>query len=256
MTESVMWQGSISARECDADTGPRTARLLSFGMSPKVYQSGVIVRRNGSLNWCGSYPPLLHRLVSARPLVILISAWPSTDIGCRDHIFDPEQGLALGLALMSPPLTQHTAEHAKIVVLGGGGGTLTMALHSLYGGKLQQDMVELDPNVITAAHEIFGLEKDHPSISVHCANGLDFLAAAESSSCVSLASYHFRLCCTRTYRFDGFVLGGFGDVMFTLPRPTLLSPDTTPSLSMSAPTTLSTEPHSKSQRLHLLTRLS
>eukprot|EP00038_Savillea_parva_P004312 m.136347 g.136347 ORF g.136347 m.136347 type:complete len:121 (-) comp11431_c0_seq1:105-467(-) len=41
-----MWTDDLQALRCDASSGPCPARLLSFGRSAKVYESGAIVSRD------------------------------------------------------------------------------------------------------------------------------------------------------------------------------------------------------------------
>lgn len=100
----------------------------------------------------------------------------------RDHIFEPEQALGLSLALLSPALTMDGVDRRDVAVLGGGGGTLTMALHTLYRGRLRQDVVELDPDVITAGQEYFGLVKDDPAVTLYNCDALEFLKKAPDAS--------------------------------------------------------------------------
>ena len=152
-------------RENGLRVGPNRARLFAFSSSPQVYQSGVIVagvEGNDVLDW--------------------------------SYVFEPEQALMLATCLASPSLwacssepgqeDSACAEPRRIAVVGGGGGTLPMAL--VAAPKLHSnvtcDMVEIHGAVIRVATDYFGIGEHKDRINVHHTDGMEFLLSAPDAS--------------------------------------------------------------------------
>lgn len=153
ISEGLSWVGKLGG-DLDENTGPRATRLLSFGRSPKVYQSGLVLKKDDSF-----YP---------------------------QYIFEPEQAMALGLALVKPTISKVSEHKIRVVLVGGGGFTLTTALRHIYTDCLTIDAVELHAAVIEAAHRSFGLPRSAPGLNVVCADGLQYLGDLETESCTTI----------------------------------------------------------------------
>lgn len=155
VSEGYLWIGRLNGLAHDKTTGPRLARLMSFGCSPKVYQSGVVLSDAGGFEW--------------------------------DHIFDPEQALALALSMTEPKITNADAP-PTVVLVGGGGCTLPMAVREIFKAALKIEVVELHEAVMTAAHKCFGLPTTSPEIIPICGDGLLHLnnLSSESRSAILL----------------------------------------------------------------------
>eukprot|EP00040_Diaphanoeca_grandis_P019833 m.105046 g.105046 ORF g.105046 m.105046 type:complete len:461 (-) comp27616_c0_seq1:53-1435(-) len=155
VSQGWLWTGDLNSTENNLTTGARRANLLSFGSSPKVYQSGAIVTDDGGFDWT--------------------------------HIFDPEQALALSLALVRPSIKEAESPHT-VVLIGGGGCTMPMAISQLFGSAIKIEVVELHEAVMQAAHRSFGLPRTSPDITPICGDGLAYLndLAKESRSIILL----------------------------------------------------------------------
>eukprot|EP00041_Stephanoeca_diplocostata_P041068 m.1642062 g.1642062 ORF g.1642062 m.1642062 type:complete len:501 (+) comp51431_c0_seq1:280-1782(+) len=227
VTMAWLWAGPLDETEAAAECGPRPCRLLSFGTSPKVYQSGVIVEVPGARTTTSD--------------ASLMNGASEDCVFDWSHIFEPEQALALAVALsdnilrsavvgesetsadtasssipvfatISPSAAAGAERHrtniteapdaqrsslclrgrhpatctspgvdnevGRVLLVGGGGCTLPMALRSKFGGVLHQDVVEMHQGVIAVAYRSFGLARGSSDIRVVCADGIDFLTRA------------------------------------------------------------------------------
>lgn len=95
------------------------------------------------------------------------------------HLFDPEQALLLVYALFTTTELMKRLLTRRVALIGGGGGTLPMALIQHFGSSVEVEVVELYGQVLDVAKEYFGLQNDPPRVTLHEQDGLTYIAAAQ-----------------------------------------------------------------------------
>eukprot|EP00040_Diaphanoeca_grandis_P006576 m.37929 g.37929 ORF g.37929 m.37929 type:complete len:457 (-) comp17790_c0_seq1:195-1565(-) len=151
VSEGLLWFGDLNCHLDNSFHGARRALLLSFGGSPNVYQSGVISQKDGTLDYT--------------------------------HIFDNIQALALSLALVSPDINEACSDNPlKVVMIGGGGCTMPMAVRHRFGCAVKFEVVELHGAVVDVARRSFGVPTHSPDMVSICGDGIHFLTNLSADS--------------------------------------------------------------------------
>eukprot|EP00039_Didymoeca_costata_P023687 m.7920 g.7920 ORF g.7920 m.7920 type:complete len:380 (+) comp3800_c0_seq2:266-1405(+) len=155
VSEGYLWSGIRTGSNGETKPGkmkpgPRRARLLSFESSPKLYQSGVIIREDDrGYDWT--------------------------------HIYEPEQALLLCLCLVDFDICKMKTDGTRhqVLILGGGGATLPMAMLQFLPPTISCDVVELHGAIIRCAQKYFGAQHEH--FTTHQSHGLAYLSECKDA---------------------------------------------------------------------------
>ncbi|KAK3288880.1 hypothetical protein CYMTET_3659 [Cymbomonas tetramitiformis] len=125
----------------------RRARLLSFKSSPQLVQSAVMLDEDGAP---------CHRQIP----------------------FEQHQVLCLSLVMAK---VDDASKRSRFLIIGSGGGTLPMAMHTVFPTLVDMDVVEISKDVVKASSQFFKVQVND-NLRIHTQDGARFLETSRPAA--------------------------------------------------------------------------